>query len=646
MSVIKQKFTTINGSLDCLDNVLLYCVQTESFFCDDPPNNIKHIKRAVDESEVNPYLSLKNKLSLISNKFDDNKSRKIKKRRNNLKTQISDSFNVDDLHKYIEEKEKDLTELTNKVNDINKRIIEDNNIIEQLTHLKNIDVDLNELFSFEFIKVRFGYFPKDNYERLNNYISNIKNVIFIPSSVEDEFVWGIYFTLAEKAYEVDAIFASLSFSRIHISDRAAGIPAHSLDDLISEVNKLKTEYENLQNELFDYTMNLQEQIDSWEETLNRFSDVFEMKRKVLYNEYGFTLYGWISECDSDKFINNIKQTGNGNINNINVVADDPKSNNSLSPPVVLKNFFLFRPFQNFVEMYGLPSYNEIDPTPLVALTYCLFFGIMFGDIGQGAVLILAGLFMWYVKRMWLGKIVSVIGACSVCMGFVYGNVFGDEELLHGFKPNENINTLLITTVAMGVVMITLCSIVNIINGIRQRRIDKAIFSPNGLLGLILYWSILAVILGIVNISLNISNTVLTVLIIMSVLLLLFASPISRLIERKKDWMPKNKLEFVVENFFELFEVLLSFITNTISFIRIGAFALVHSGMMKVVFLLAATPNGGYNPVILIAGNILVIILEGLIVGIQVLRLEFFELFSRFYEGNGRKINHNLSEKEE
>lgn len=639
MSVIKQKFITINGSLESLDNVLLYCVKNESFLCDEPPYNLKHTKRVVNESETNPYLSLKNKLSVISTRFGADK--KLKKRKTNVKHIYETYDDIDKIRLPIEQTEKELTELTNKLTEIDKKIKEDKNIIEQLNHLKNINIELNELFSFEFIKVRLGYLPKVNYEKLTNYINNIKNVIFIPSSIEEDYIWGIYFTLAEKAYEVDSLFATLSFTRILVSSRASGIPSQSLETLNAEVIELTAEYDKISKEIYDYTVTLHELIEDWDEIINEFSNVFEMKRKVIYNEYGFTLYGWISAKESSKFVEFITQ-----IDDVSVVAENPSTNSSLNPPVVLKNFFIFKPFQNFVEMYGLPSYNEIDPTPLVAITYCLFFGIMFGDIGQGLILIIVGLIMWYAKKMWLGKIVSIIGIFSTGMGFFYGNIFGNEELIHGFKPNENINLLLITAVSIGVIMITFCSIINIINGIKQKRIDKIIFSPNGLLGVIFYWSILLMILGMINIvTINISSTVLLILIILCLLLLLLGVPLSKLIERKKDWLPQNKFEFIIENLFEMFEVVLSFVTNTISFIRIGAFALVHSGMMKVVFLLAETPTG-YNMVILIIGNIAVIALEGLVVGIQVLRLEFFELFNRFYEGNGKKIKHNLSEKEE
>ena len=92
---------------------------------------------------------------------------------------------------------------------------------------------------------------------------------------------------------------------------------------------------------------------------------------------------------------------------------------------------------------------------------------------------------------------------------------------------------------------------------------------------------------------------------------------------------------VSEHFFELFEVCLSYVTNTMSFLRVGAFVLVHAGMMQVVFVLANMfgPTGYIITVIL--GNILVCGLEALLVGIQVLRLEYYEMFSRFYLGDGR-----------
>ena len=78
-------------------------------------------------------------------------------------------------------------------------------------------------------------------------------------------------------------------------------------------------------------------------------------------------------------------------------------------------------------------------------------------------------------------------------------------------------------------------------------------------------------------------------------------------------------------------------TNTISFVRVGAFALSHAGMMGVVMTLAGVESGNANIIVIVLGNILVAGLEGLVVGIQVLRLEYYEMFSRFYKGTGKQF---------
>ncbi|MFQ7787905.1 MAG: V-type ATPase 116kDa subunit family protein [Blautia massiliensis (ex Durand et al. 2017)] len=102
-------------------------------------------------------------------------------------------------------------------------------------------------------------------------------------------------------------------------------------------------------------------------------------------------------------------------------------------------------------------------------------------------------------------------------------------------------------------------------------------------------------------------------------------------------MPKEKGMFIVQGIFELFEVILSYFSNTLSFVRIGAFAVSHAAMMEVVLMLAGAENGSPNWIVIILGNLFVCAMEGLIVGIQVLRLEYYEMFSRFYKGSGRKF---------
>ena len=120
------------------------------------------------------------------------------------------------------------------------------------------------------------------------------------------------------------------------------------------------------------------------------------------------------------------------------------------------------------------------------------------------------------------------------------------------------------------------------------------------------------------------------------MLIMFKEPLENLLKKRKKLVPGKWSDYILENFFELFETVLSFVTNTISYIRLGAFALSHVGMMSVVFLLAQGSAGTQNPVIVVIGNIFVVGFEGMIVCIQALRLEFYEMFSRFYTGDGRE----------
>ena len=126
------------------------------------------------------------------------------------------------------------------------------------------------------------------------------------------------------------------------------------------------------------------------------------------------------------------------------------------------------------------------------------------------------------------------------------------------------------------------------------------------------------------------------LIVLPLILIFFREPLSKLIKGERKIFEGGIGSFIVDNLFEMFEVALSYVTNTMSFLRVGAFILVHAGMMKVVFVLAGMFGPVGYTITIIVGNILVMALEALLVGIQVLSLEYYEMFSRFYIGDGRK----------
>lgn len=521
-----------------------------------------------------------------------------------------------------------------------KRPIEDDlQILKQLDNIMDVKANLDDLFDLHYAKLRFGRIPRDIYDNYVRYVEENPDIFFFATGESRDYVYGMYVTPSSAVGKSDALFSSLHFERIHISDRAHGSPAEAKQGLEDEVEQFRQKLAAAEQALVELRERERERLLSYYSVLKYYKDTYDMRRYAAHTNDTFYLCGWVPQENMTQFEEKFKPFAD-----TVYVLEEPASS-AVVPPTKLRNRGPIRFFEQFVEMYGLPAYNEADPTPLLALTYTLFFGVMFGDMGQGAVLVLVGFLAWKLLKMPLGKIISVVGCSSMVFGFLHGSVFGDEELLpklipgyHGFQAFEsasNTNTILICSVAMGLVFISVAMVYNICNGFRQKNMSKALFSQNGIAGFIFYWAVVVAVLCTLLTDIKLLNPVYIGLLVVVPLLLIFAQePLGKLVEHRKNWMPKEKGGYIVENFFELFEILLSFVSNTISFVRIGAFALNHVGMMMVVFALMDSVGGIGSPIIFIIGNVFVMCLEGLIVGIQVLRLEFYELFGRFYSGTG------------
>jgi len=177
---------------------------------------------------------------------------------------------------------------------------------------------------------------------------------------------------------------------------------------------------------------------------------------------------------------------------------------------------------------------------------------------------------------------------------------------------------------------------HIYNAAKQGRIGDLLFGANGLAGLFFYAAILWLVFRWLIWGQGFSSTIVLIALLPLVLVAL-RQPITQLIQRDKPDANASPGMFIFNTIIGLFETLLSYATNTISFVRVGAFAISHAGMMHVVIQLSQTAAGSRNLLVLIVGNIVVMAIEGLLVGIQVLRLDFYEIFSRFYSGGGREF---------
>ena len=163
------------------------------------------------------------------------------------------------------------------------------------------------------------------------------------------------------------------------------------------------------------------------------------------------------------------------------------------------------------------------------------------------------------------------------------------------------------------------------------------FDTNGIAGLVFYGLLVFAIVMLMTGHSIPGGALLAVLFIIPLLCIAFKEQLTDLCEKKKPAEKTGPVMIVVQALFELIEVLLSYFSNTISFVRIGAFAVSHAAMMQVVMMLAGAESGTPNILVVILGNLFVCGMEGLIVGIQVLRLEYYEMFCRFYKGDGREF---------
>ena len=513
---------------------------------------------------------------------------------------------------------------------------------------KNLNFDVSEILNFKYIHYRFGRIEKQYLQKFEKYIYDNLDTLFIKCGEDEMYVYGVYFVPEHQAHKIHAVYSSMHFERIFIPNEYHGTAAEAFEKLDTrhrEIHKaLDANKEASRKFLQDNSTN----IVSAKAALDACSSSFDI-RKLAACTPGDTntfyiLCGWMTEKDALAFQKDIQ-----NDEKIFCLMEDQKAPATQKPPTKLRNPKLFKPFEMYVKMYGLPAYNEMDPTWFVAITYSFIFGAMFGDVGQGLVLFLGGLFLYKTKKMDLAGIISCAGVFSVFFGFMYGSFFGFEDVLKAIwlKPMNQmmdvplvgrLNAVFVIAIGFGMFIILICMVFNIINSIRRGDTEKTWFDSNAVAGLVFYGSIVLTIGLFISGKKLPAAAILVIMFGVPLLLMFLKEPLTNLVEKKSKILPEQKGMFFVQSFFELFEVLLSYLSNTLSFLRIGAFAVSHAAMMEVVLMLAGATNGG-NPnwIVVVLGNIFVCAMEGLIVGIQVLRLEYYEIFSRFYAGNGREF---------
>lgn len=621
------------GNIEDVDATLLKCLETEYFHPEISIHSTESSGFTALEMD-NPYIITLEDIIEIA----DTLKIKLKKCDFDIK-----NLNLKEINKLNLMLNKSVYDLDMKRRHIIESINQHEQAIIQIKHLAGLNASFDDIFACEYVKVRFGRLPYDSYAKLSYYDN--KTFFFFPFDNDREYYWGVYFAPATKIAVIDDIFTSLYFERVRVPDYAHGTPEIATNNIKKILKDEKKELDVISDTL-QYIKDEHETIIQEYYCMLKFaSSTYELRKNVATVNNRFYMVGFIPKSKHAHFNQCIND-----LPSVSCVFKPSDADPMLKPPVKLNNNRFAAPFEAFVKMYSLPSYNDIDPTSLVAITYTILFGIMFGDLGQGLIIALIGLYLSKAKKMNFGKVLTRIGFSSAFFGTIYGSVFGYEELLnplykalfnmdtkpiHIFDTNTT-NMILAGAIGIGALLIVISICINIFLGFRQKDYIRAVFGHNGLAGLTFYISIAVGLVFNTLLKINLFTPIYIIgLIVIPLILIFFREPLGKLTKGHKDILPKNIGEFIIENFFELFEYVLSYLSNSMSFLRVGGFILSHAGMMTVVMSLAGMVSKGASPIVVILGNIFVMGLEGLIVGIQVLRLEFYEIFSRNFDGDGK-----------
>jgi len=282
-------------------------------------------------------------------------------------------------------------------------------------------------------------------------------------------------------------------------------------------------------------------------------------------------------------------------------------------PSILRNPRWARPFETMTGMMGVPAAGDADPSAVVAILAPLMFGFMFGDVVQGAVVAAAG--YWFGRNVPALRLLVPGGLVAIVFGLLFGSVFAREDLLPALWLHPLAHPLPVLSVALGAgVLVILAGIaLDALQRAWQGALRSWLLTDAGLV---------CAYLGIVAAALDMRA--------------LWALPLGIV------WAlagaaidnPQRRGAAMAHVAGEGLERLLQLSVNTVSFVRVGAFALAHAGLCAAVVGMAEIAGPAYWPV-LIVGNVAIIALEGLVVSIQTTRLVLFEFFVRFLTARGR-----------
>nr|WP_313778123.1 V-type ATPase 116kDa subunit family protein [Thiorhodovibrio frisius] len=495
-----------------------------------------------------------------------------------------------------------------------------------LENFANLKVDLGVLKrKTRFLDFYIGLVPRENVSRLEGAVALAGHLLLNYLQRDNHAHVVIIGPCGERENQLASVLSSAGFQALPIPDGITDKTTEELEaDFRARHQALEARRAALEQQLTDWRDKHREQLLDARRVLLLAEPLVTLDPSIHGVKSLAVLCGWVPT----RAIDRLRKSLNAHLQ-LPFALETRRPTAAERPlvPTVPTHNQVLAPFSTLVKQYGIPQYGEIDPTPLFAVTFLLMFGMMFGDVGHGAVIALAA----YLARNKLKSFAAfgiAAGVSSMLFGFVFGSIFGVEHWLPALwmPPLEDPITMLKVALVWGIVFIIAACSLGIYNRIAVGNIQGALLAPHGLVNLLFYFGFLA---GGWNLASSGGFGLWPGLIVLGSLATLAVHQWRHLSG------PVGEKILVV--FIETLDTVIVYLSNTLSFLRVSAFSLNHAALAIAIFTLADMLGAFGTIVTLILGNLFILVLEGGIVMIQVMRLQYYEGFSRYFSGDGHEF---------
>ncbi len=515
------------------------------------------------------------------------------------------------------------SDIDERMRGLQEKITMNNDLLNTLHIFSKLNIDLDNLHHKKrFVDIRAGVLPRENLKRVIEALSLANFIVFefyISDNKSHVLILGAQNGQSE---DVQKVLKSADFVATVLPETLQGKPDEVIDQLNQANIELQNEIEKLKTEQEQYICSIELQLQDAKSRLMMAEPLVEMGGAARTSTHVAVISGWVPKRE----LKNLKQRLHQQLKSPFVISvRSPEASEVKEVPTVMDHPRVMSAFATLTRQYGVPRYDEIDPSMIFAISFVLMFGMMFGDVGHGAMIMVVSLLLR--KRLMQFTLFSLLsGASSIVFGFLFGSIFGYEHLIEPIWISPLTDPIYMLSVALtwGVFFLVVVSILNIYNRLNERRWLMALFDNNGVASTILYMSLLY---GFNNLYQNgefgLAASAMMILMLAGFMIYKWQQNNVPLVER------------IMVVFVESFETILGQISNTLSFLRLAAFSLNHVALAIAVFTIANMMGPTGDLITVVIGNLFILILEGAIVIIQALRLEYYEGFSHFYSGDGR-----------